>query len=52
MKLNMLDLFSGVGLYENEIKKVAATNRYKCLGNAVTVDVIQAVGESILKSMR
>ena len=36
------------GNYDGETKEVSATNRYKCLGNAVTVNVVQAVGESIL----
>ena len=30
-------------------KEVSASQRYKCLGNAVTVDVVQAVGERILR---
>lgn len=38
------------GVYDGEVKEVSATQRYKCLGNAVTVDVVRAVGEAILRS--
>ena len=42
------DNWTEYGNYDGEIKKVSATQRYKCLGNAVTVDVVEAVGRSIL----
>jgi len=42
------DGWTEYGDYEGVIKKVPATARYKALGNAVTVDVVQAVGEAIL----
>ena len=43
------DGWTRLGNYDGEIKEVAATNRYKALGNAVTVDVVEAVGKSILE---
>lgn len=39
------------GNYDGEVKQVSATQRYKCLGNAVTVDIVQLVGERILKCL-
>lgn len=44
------DDWTKLGNYNGEIKEVSATQRYKCLGNAVTVDVVQAVGEAIMES--
>ena len=44
------DGWTEYGDYEGVIKKVPATARYKALGNAVTVDVVQAVGEAILEA--
>jgi len=44
------DGWTEYGDYEGVIKKVPATARYKALGNAVTVDVVQSVGESILEA--
>ena len=44
------DYWTEYGDYEGVIKKVPATARYKALGNAVTVDVVQAVGEAILEA--
>lgn len=46
------DNWTQYGIYDDQEKPVPATQRYKCLGNAVTVDVVQAVGERILKSIR
>lgn len=40
--------WTAIGNYDGEIKKVSATQRYKCLGNAVSVPVVKAVSESIL----
>ena len=41
-----------MGMYEDrKVKQVASTNRYKCIGNAVTVDVVCVVGKQIIKSM-
>jgi len=37
------------GDYDGLIKKISPTQRYKCLGNAVSVPVVKAVGENILK---
>jgi DNA (cytosine-5)-methyltransferase 1 len=42
------DNYTKYGNYDGEIKEVSATQRYKCLGNAVTVDVVKAVGRAIL----
>ena len=41
-----------LGNYDGDIKKVSATQRYKCLGNAVTVPVVKVVGESLLEVIR
>jgi len=35
------------GNYEGEVKKMSNTQRYKQCGNAVTVDVVQAIAEKI-----
>lgn len=35
------------GNYDGEVKEVSGSQRYKCLGNAVTVDIVQMVGEAI-----
>ena len=35
------------GIYDNEVKKMSNTQRYKQCGNAVTVDVVQAIAEKI-----
>ena len=45
------DNWTEYGNYDGEIKKVSATQRYKCLGNAVTVDVVEAVGRAIMESI-
>ncbi len=36
------------GDFNGEIKQISATQRYKCIGNAVTVDVVRMVAERIL----
>jgi len=43
------DDWTAIGDYEEGTRKVSKTQRYKMLGNAVTVDVVRAVGEAILK---
>lgn len=43
------DDWTKFGNYDGVIKEVAATNRYKCIGNAVTVDVVEAVGRAIME---
>lgn len=43
------DGWTEFGDYNGEIKKVSRTQRYKCLGNAVTVDVVAEVGRRLLK---
>jgi len=35
------------GNYDGEVKKMSNTQRYKQCGNAVTVDVVQAIAEKI-----
>jgi len=35
------------GIYDGEVKKISNTQRYKQCGNAVTVDVVQAIAEKI-----
>lgn len=42
------DSWTKYGNYDGQIKEVSGSQRYKCLGNAVTVDVVQAVGERII----
>jgi DNA (cytosine-5)-methyltransferase 1 len=47
------DDFTALGDFEGcPGKKISATQRYKMLGNSVSVPVVQAVGESIIKVMR
>ena len=36
------------GLFDNDIKEISDTQRYKCLGNAVTTNVITAIMERIM----
>ncbi len=43
------DDWTKYGNYDGETKAVSATQRYKCLGNAVSVPVVRAVGESIIR---
>lgn len=42
------DNWTEKGLYKNKIKTIAKTNRYRMLGNAVTVDVVREIGKRIL----
>lgn len=46
------DNWTQYGIYDDQEKPVPATQRYKCLGNAVTVDVVQAVGQRIIKTIK
>lgn len=46
------DDWTKFGDYDGVTKEVAATNRYKCLGNAVTTHVVEAVAESIIELIR
>lgn len=41
------DDWTKLGDYDGTIKEVASTNRYKCLGNAVTVDIVALVGSRL-----
>jgi len=41
------DDWTKYGLFEGEVKEISRSQRYKMLGNAVTVDVVQAVAERL-----
>jgi len=41
------DNHTSKGIYDGEIKEMSNTQRYKQCGNAVTVDVVQAIAEKI-----
>ena len=41
------DNHTAFGIYVNEVKPMSKTHRYKQCGNAVTVDVVQAVAERL-----
>jgi DNA (cytosine-5)-methyltransferase 1 len=41
------DSWTKHGIYDGETKEISRTQRYKLLGNAVTVDVVKAVAERI-----
>ena len=45
--MNLLDLFSGIGGFHLGLEQ-SDTQRYKQLGNAVSVPVVKAVGERLL----
>lgn len=54
--LNFIDLFCGGGFFSLGFQKgwtegISSTQRYKCLGNAVAVPVIQFLGERILEAL-
>ncbi len=42
------DDWTKYGNYDGQIKEVSGSQRYKCLGNAVTVDVVEVVGRAII----
>ena len=41
------DNHTSKGIYDGEVKKMSNTQRYKQCGNAVTVDVVQAIAEKL-----
>ncbi|MEM9846285.1 MAG: DNA (cytosine-5-)-methyltransferase [Bacteroidota bacterium] len=41
------DDWTKIGNYEGKLKEIAMTNRYKMIGNAVTVDMIEAIGKRL-----
>ena len=43
------DNWTQFGNYDGEIKKIAKSQRYKLLGNAVTVNIVQLIAERLLK---
>lgn len=45
------DSWTQRGVFEDGEKKVSATQRYKMLGNSVSVPVVKAVGKRILEAM-
>lgn len=45
------DNWTAYGDYDGNIKEVLPIHRYRCVGNAVTVNVAQAVASKILKGM-
>ena len=45
------DDWTKYGDYNGEIKEIAKTHRYRMLGNAVTVDVVKAVGMRLINRM-
>jgi DNA (cytosine-5)-methyltransferase 1 len=46
------DNWTQYGNYDGEVKEVSGSQRYKCLGNAVTVDIVQMVGESVRRGFK
>lgn len=45
------DDWTRYGNYDGEIKEISATQRYKMIGNGVTVKVVEEIGKSILKNI-
>lgn len=43
------DNFTKWGLFDDGIKEISDSQRYKCLGNAVSVPVSQAIGEKLME---
>lgn len=43
------DDYTKYGNYDGKIKEIPKTQRYKMLGNAVTVNVVEAIGKKIKK---
>ena len=43
------DNWTEYGNYDGTIKKVPKTQRYKCLGNAVTVKVVEEIGKRLIQ---
>ncbi len=46
------DNWTKYGNYDGIIKEVSKNQRYKCIGNAVTVDVFEAVAKQIINNTR
>ena len=46
------DDWTKYGVYDDKEKEIAKTNRYKLIGNAVTVDVVELVGKRILNNYK
>ena len=43
------DNHTSIGNYDGQVKEVSDAQRYKMCGNAVTVDVVEAVGRNLIK---
>jgi DNA (cytosine-5)-methyltransferase 1 len=43
------DNWTQYGTYNNEISPIAKTNRYKLIGNAVTVDIVELLANKLKK---
>jgi len=43
------DTWTLYGNYNGVVKEVSQTQRYKLMGNAVTVDVVELIGRKLLK---
>lgn len=41
------DDYTRYGIYEEGIKEISKTNRYKMVGNAVTVDIVSEIGKKL-----
>jgi len=46
------DGWTAVGVYDGERRRVSDTQRYKCLGNAVTTNVVTSIGWSIQEALK
>ena len=46
------DNWTQYGNYNGEIKKISKTQRYKMVGNAVTVDIVKLIGVKLLESLK
>lgn len=42
------DNWTQLGIYDDKVKPISATQRYKMLGNAVTVDVVELIAKRLL----
>lgn len=46
------DDWTKFGNYDGKVKEIPKTQRYKMLGNAVTVNVVKAIGERLINNVR
>ena len=45
------DKWTEFGIYDGEVKKISRTQRYKMIGNAVTVDVVELIAKKLIKCL-